>query len=174
MDFGKKLQISRFFVNYENYLESLQKLFNEAEEKSDLDSISKILLIMKSLSKNKTLCFFKRITYFLVMFSETSLVYLLMGDKYYLFVFGVLECPYNNNFNKLLIVFIIDDPEVYQRTDITHREYFQKIVKFHEIAKIQNNQILNIIHLNYRLSYLRDNALGFFLDERAVSLITQV
>ena len=108
------------------------------------------------------------------MFSERSLVHLLMNDKYYLFVFGVLECQYNNNFNKLLIVFLKDDPEVYQRTDVTHREYFQKIVKFHEVAKIQNNQILNIIHLNYRLSYLRDNALGFFLDERSVALITLV
>lgn len=47
-------------------------------------------------------------------------------------------------------------------------------MKFHEIAKIKDEQIIKIIHVNYRLSYLRDNALGFFLDERSMALISLV
>lgn len=67
-----------------------------------------------------------------------------------------------------------DDPEIYKKVEIPHREYLQKIVKFHEIAKIQDEKILRIIHVNYRLSYLRDNALSFFLDERSMALISLV
>ena len=67
-----------------------------------------------------------------------------------------------------------DDPEIYNKVEITHRQFFQKIVKFHEIAKIKDEQIIKIIHVNYRLSYLRDNALGFFLDERSMALISLV
>ena len=97
-----------------------------------------------------------------------------MSDEYYLFVFGVLECLKSYYLTYLSIFHILDDPEVYKRMEITHREYFQKIVKFHEVAKIKNDQILNIIHINYRLTYLKDNALGFFLDERSMALITLV
>lgn len=68
----------------------------------------------------------------------------------------------------------IDDPELYQKVEIPHREFFLKIAKFHAVGKIQDKEILKIIHLNYRLSYLRDNALGFFLDERSMALITLV
>lgn len=58
--------------------------------------------------------------------------------------------------------------------EISHRDYLKNVVKFHEIGKIQNQRIVNLIHVNFRLAYLRDNALGFFLDERSIALISLV
>lgn len=50
----------------------------------------------------------------------------------------------------------------------------KKVAKYHEISKIENTKIMEKIHINFRLSYLKDNALGFYLDEGNILQITMV
>ena len=56
----------------------------------------------------------------------------------------------------------------------THRAHFKQTANFQEIGEIKDKDIVRWIHINYRLLYLRDCALGHFLDERALNLITMV
>lgn len=68
----------------------------------------------------------------------------------------------------------IDDPDMISKAKITHRTHFKQTANFQEIGEIKDKDIVRWIHINYRLLYLRDCALGHFLDERALNLITMV
>ena len=61
-----------------------------------------------------------------------------------------------------------------EKSKTTHRNHFKQIANFQEIGEIKEKEIIRWIHINYRLLYLRDCALGHFLDERALNLITIV
>ena len=57
---------------------------------------------------------------------------------------------------------------------ITHREYFNEHASFKQVANIKDEKILNIIHWNFRLIYLRDSAIANTLDERVLQFISAV
>lgn len=67
---------------------------------------------------------------------------------------------------------MIDDQEIQKKRDVSHREFFNSSVTFHQIAKIEDIHILDSIHLNYRLQYLKDCILGHYLNERTLGIIT--
>jgi hypothetical protein len=46
-----------------------------------------------------------------------------------------------------------------------HRQFLKEFSHFKNILNIEDANILNKIHLNYRLSYLRDTAIGRFIEE---------
>jgi hypothetical protein len=54
---------------------------------------------------------------------------------------------------------------------IKHRQFFRDIAKFKNILNLEDNSLLNKIHLNHRLSYLRDTAIGRFIEEMTIKHI---
>lgn len=60
------------------------------------------------------------------------------------------------------------------KAKVTHRMHFTQVALFQQVGEFKDKEVLKYIHFNYRLLYLRDCALGHFLDDRAIHLITQV
>ena len=54
---------------------------------------------------------------------------------------------------------------------IKHRQFFKDQVVFKNLLEIDNQQILNKIHMNHRLTYLRDTAIGRFIEENTIKNI---
>lgn len=72
-----------------------------------------------------------------------------LSDKNYLLVFGVLDC------NEIFCKSCIDYDETYQTMHAHHREVFENRVKYHKVLEFQNTEILRLIHLTFRLMYIR-------------------
>jgi hypothetical protein len=68
----------------------------------------------------------------------------------------------------------IDDPEIKGKMKITHREYFKEHASFKQVANIKDERILQMIHWNFKLIYLRDSAIANTFDERVLLYISQV
>jgi hypothetical protein len=54
---------------------------------------------------------------------------------------------------------------------IKHRQFFKDQAKFHNILQLTDNHLINRIHVNHRLAYLRDTAIGRFIDDQTVKHI---
>jgi hypothetical protein len=54
---------------------------------------------------------------------------------------------------------------------IRHRQYFKEHSMFKNILNIQDNFILSKINTNHRLNYLRDTAIGRFIEEHTIKHI---
>lgn len=54
---------------------------------------------------------------------------------------------------------------------LKHKQYFQDQVKFKNVLEINDESILHKIHLNHRLVYLRDTAIGRFIEETTLKNI---
>ena len=48
---------------------------------------------------------------------------------------------------------------------IRHRMYFKDVAKFKNVLNLDNKEIISKIHINHRLGYLRDTAIGRFIEE---------
>lgn len=57
---------------------------------------------------------------------------------------------------------------------IKHRHFLKEVAKFKNILEIEDTNILNKIHLNHRLSYLRDTAIGRFIEEMTIKNINMM
>ncbi len=88
---------------------------------------------------------------------------LLLSDEFYMFTLGALEC-YN---------FMVDDKEFFQK-EIKHRLFFKNLVRYNQAIDFKDKNMINLIHFNYRLNYVKDCALAHILDERALGLIQMV
>jgi len=93
-----------------------------------------------------------------------------LNDEYHLDVFGILECK---NYFPIHVIFL-DDPDNTKKSKISHREFFQEHGSFKPIANINDEEVLKIIHWNFRLLYLRDYILGHHLDEKVLQFISTV
>lgn len=83
----------------------------------------------------------------LFLIANRDLIELLVSDNFYNITFGALEY------------------DLESQKKISHRNYFKDIAKFKNILNIDNSEVLHKIHLNHRLSYLRDTAIGRFIEE---------
>ena len=102
---------------------------------------------------------FKNIFYI----ADQNTLELLLNDELYLITFGALEC-------KILFIYhIVDDFE--SQKMIKHRQFFKEVAKFKNILNIEDTALLNKIHLNHRLTYLRDTAIGRFIEEMTIKHI---
>lgn len=54
---------------------------------------------------------------------------------------------------------------------IKHRHFFKEVAQFKNILNLEDQSILSKIHLNHRLSYLRDTAIGRFIEELTIKHI---
>ena len=66
----------------------------------------------------------------------------------------------------------LDDLELQLKRPLSHRHFFTHTLRFHPVAKIEDPEILRLIHLTYRLQYLKDCVLGHYLNERTLGIIT--
>jgi len=54
---------------------------------------------------------------------------------------------------------------------IKHRQFFREQAKFHNILNLTDSTLINRIHFSHRLAYLRDTAIGRFIDDQTVKHI---
>lgn len=111
-------------------------------------------------------CFNKNINYIfnifknLILIGENELLEILFNDDCYLITFGAFE--YDN---------------VQSNKKVPHRKYFKDIVKFKNPLNIQDEELLQKINQNLRLSYFRDTAFSRLIDDntnRAINTIIQM
>jgi len=57
---------------------------------------------------------------------------------------------------------------------IRHREFLTQKVKFKKVIDIDDEAIVERIHMNYRLIYLKDTAMARFIEDTAVSTLNRV
>lgn len=62
-------------------------------------------------------------------------------------------------------------PKSDQFSNLKHRDFLKNQVKFKQVVTITDESILEAIHLNYRLSYLKDTAIARFIDDSVISSI---
>ena len=54
---------------------------------------------------------------------------------------------------------------------LKHREFLKKELKFKQVVQIEDEFILEEIHIVYRLTYLKDTAIARFIDDSVLSTI---
>ncbi|CAD8091572.1 unnamed protein product [Paramecium sonneborni] len=91
----------------------------------------------------------------IVTVSEHELFQILLSDQYYLFIFGALEY----------------DEEMTKKNFVPHRQFFEKNAQFLQVVQIKSKERLKTIHFIYRLQYLRDCGLAYYIDECQLMLI---
>ena len=89
----------------------------------------------------------------LLLLGNKELLEVLLNDDCYLITFGALEY----DFDAFKIV--------------PHRKYFKEVVKFKNPLNIEDEDILQKINLNIRLSYLRDTVLPRTIDNNTLKTI---
>ena len=92
----------------------------------------------------------------LILTGDPDVIKQLLSDKLYLTTFGAFEYDF-------------ECQKTWQ-----HRQYFKEVVKFKNILEINNLNILGMIHLKQRLEYLRDTAMGRYIDENTSLVITNI
>ena len=92
----------------------------------------------------------------LILLGNKELIEILLNDICYLITFGALEYDFE--------VFKI----------VPHRKYFKEVVKFKNPLKIEDEEILEKIHLNIRLQYLRDTVLARIIDNNTLKSINMI
>ena len=90
---------------------------------------------------------------YLIFLGNKDLIETLLNDKCYLVTFGALEYDFE--------VFKI----------VPHRKYFKEVVKFKNPLNIEDEDILQKINMNIRLSYLRDTVLARIIDSNTLKTI---
>lgn len=58
--------------------------------------------------------------------------------------------------------------------NLKHREFLQNQVKFKEVVKIQDEAVLESIHITYRLTYLKDTAMARFIDDQVLANVNSL
>ena len=78
-------------------------------------------------------------------------------------------------FGFLLSFIIIDDPDInISKAKYRYRTFLKERVVFVNTANIQDQEVLDKIHLNSRLIFLRDTAAARWIDEPTYELLMNV
>ena len=134
--------------------ESDKKEINDNDEDIENNNYNQQLIYKNLPMKNIHYIFniFKN----LVLIGDQTIIKTLLNDELYLITFGALEY----DFEKM--------------KSIPHRKYFKNIVKFKNPLNIKNEEIIEKINQNLRLTYLRDTALGRLIEDNAVKTINTI
>jgi protein phosphatase-4 regulatory subunit 3 len=58
---------------------------------------------------------------------------------------------------------------------VKHRDFLQNKVKFKKLLESLNDEsIIEKIHLNYRLTYLKDTAMARFFEDQSIQVINNL
>ena len=158
-------------IKEEDFIVQLGKILNEEEKKIDnFNDLSTKVTISSSENNNmknnlipncnstsiENINSISNIIKNILILADKSLLEVLLNDENYLTVFGALEYDF----------------ETYKI--VPHRKYFTEIVKFKNLLDIKNKEILHKIHLNLRLSYLKDTAICRFIEENTLKNINSM
>ncbi|KAM3143535.1 hypothetical protein pb186bvf_004297 [Paramecium bursaria] len=130
--------------NYRLYLQSY--LINKQVFLERLSNLFDTLENKKNKHLLQVVC---EIVKIMVTVSQHELFQILLNDQYYQFIFGALEY----------------DEEMQKQGFIRHREFLQKQSQFIQVVQVKSKEKQKLIYFLYRLQYLRDCALAYYLDE---------
>ena len=69
----------------------------------------------------------------------------------------------------------VDDPDnKIEKHEMTFRRFLKEKLKFVNVVTINDEKILESIHLNYRLSFLKDTVIATIIDDSLSANITQI
>ena len=172
MDNNVKFTALEKKIKEEDFIAQIGKILNEEEKKLDNfnDLSTKVTISSENNNNNiknnsisnlnssaiENINLISNIIKNILILSDKSLLEVLLNDENYLTIFGALEYDF----------------ETYKI--VPHRKYFTEIVKFKNLLDIKNKEILNKIHLNHRLSYLKDTAICRFIEENTLKIINSM
>eukprot|EP00277_Geminigera_cryophila_P001172 CAMPEP_0179422572 /NCGR_PEP_ID=MMETSP0799-20121207/10505_1 /TAXON_ID=46947 /ORGANISM="Geminigera cryophila, Strain CCMP2564" /LENGTH=783 /DNA_ID=CAMNT_0021196723 /DNA_START=344 /DNA_END=2692 /DNA_ORIENTATION=+ len=93
----------------------------------------------------------------LIMLNEPSLIEACLSDSFFLDTMGILEY----------------DPD-YAKHEMKHREYLQSPGLFKQAVPITHQPTLAKIHLNFRLTYLKDVVMARYIDDISFSTMREL
>ncbi|CAD8156287.1 unnamed protein product [Paramecium pentaurelia] len=148
-------------TNLETILETMNNLIAYGSQSKQMlqsylinkkDYFDKLIKLFQQLEKDnninllQTMC---QIVKNIVTVAEHELFQMILNDQNYLFIFGALEYDYEMN----------------KKNFVPHRQFLEKHVQFLQVVQIKSKERLKTIHFIYRLQYLRDCGLAYYIDE---------
>lgn len=134
--------------------ETLAEKINEEVMENNCHFIKKLGELIDIEEKNKknnestdALSYIFVIFKYLFLLAKRELIEVLVSDEFYTITFGALEY------------------DLESQKKIRHRMYFKDVAKFKNVLNLDNKEIISKIHINHRLGYLRDTAIGRFIEE---------
>jgi hypothetical protein len=102
----------------------------------------------------------------IISLNSQPIIEYLLSDTLYLSTFGILECTFP---------FTLDDPDI-NISMIKHRfrSFLKERAAFVNTTKIEDPIIIQKIHLNFRLIFLRDTAAARWIDEETYEVLMSV
>ena len=112
----------------------------------------------------------------MISLGDSKLIETLMLKDFYLDTFGALEYDpdiYKHGGVKEEVASPASNPGS-QSIALAHRDFLVNKARFKTIVQITSEQILDSIHLVYRLNYLKDTAIARFVDDSVLSNINSL
>ena len=110
---------------------------------------------------------------------DTKLIETLLSKEFFMFTLGALEYDpevfqngageHGNDSQELPMEAEVQQPQV-----LKHRSFLQNELKFKQVVNIEDENILDSIHLVYRLTYLKDTAIARFIYDSVLANINQL
>ena len=145
----KKLEKIKSVVSNYSLNTNCESIINDNIDKNNENNVNNIGIDQQIENLSLIFLIFKN----LILLADRELMEILLNDDHYLTTFGAFEFDFET------------------QKVIPHRKYFKEIVKFNNILNIKDKDILDKIHMNHRLSYLRDTAIGRFIEENTLKVI---
>lgn len=106
--------------------------------------------------KMSVLAFLFLITKNIILMADPDLLENLMCDFLYNIIFGSLEYDFES------------------QKVMKHRQFLNETSRFINIVSIKEDKIIEKIHVNYRLAYLRDTVLARFLEVNGFTVVNKI
>jgi hypothetical protein len=68
----------------------------------------------------------------------------------------------------------LDDPQSYGYNRSKHRDFLKNESNYVKVIEFEDPEILQQIHLNFRISYLKDSVVGSIVDDPLLNQFTTV
>ena len=134
------------------FIRKLGEIFDD-EEKNTKTTITNNTVSTDNTNTNIYTRDMNTLSYIFVIFkniflvANRELIELLVNDELYNITFGALEY------------------DIESTKKCNHRNYFKEIARFKNVLNIEDAEVIKRIHINHRLAYLRDTAIGRFIEE---------
>ena len=78
-------------------------------------------------------------------------------------------------YSNVFLIYILDDPDInISMSKYKYRSFLNNHVSFLKIAKIKEQRILDKIHMNFRIIFLKDTASARWIEESTYELLMHV
>jgi len=134
-----------------NYLETNKDWMICAIDKNPafLDKLFQVFRDLEDLESTEDLQIIHDIVKAMVFSDDPAFLEVLLSDEYYMLIFGALEY----------------DPEHAQSLAPKYREFLKNQSYYKKVIEFKDPIMVKKIHLNFRLSYLRDSVIGSIIDD---------